>query len=186
MKRRTSFEDVKAVDELLHQPSVASQRENGHVREDGIAGHPSAVSIPSRLAKRGRLIDGVAAEDMTVLGESPFLSRSSYEVQRSKITTVSKLAEGLTAIQEHENELAEVVVVCEPEQASLMMGGLHPRGSLFERPVNIEVAKMQHTQFREVVSMPRSSPYSCWIGQKPVDFSPPLHPILSSAARASR
>ena len=31
------------------------------------------------------------------------------------------------AIQEHENEQAEVVVVCEPEGTSLMMGGLHPR-----------------------------------------------------------
>lgn len=91
------------------------------------------------------MIDGEDA----VHGESPF--HGSYEVNRSKITTVSKLAEGLTAIQEHENELAEVVVVCEPEQASLMMGGLHPRGSLFERPVNIEVAKTQHAQFREVV-----------------------------------
>ena len=106
------------------------------------------------------MIDG--AEDSAVLGESPFRrERGSYEVHRSKITTVSKLAEGLTAIQEHENELAEVVVVCEPEQASLMMGGLHPRGSLFERPVNIEVAKMQHTQFREVVrrSLKQSPPH---------------------------
>jgi hypothetical protein len=31
------------------------------------------------------------------------------------------------AIQEHENEPAEVVIVCEPEGTSLMMGGLHPR-----------------------------------------------------------
>jgi len=32
-----------------------------------------------------------------------------------------------SAIQEHENEMAEVVLVCEPEGTSLMMGGLHPR-----------------------------------------------------------
>lgn len=44
--------------------------------------------------------------------------------------------------------MAEVVIVCEPEQASLMMGGLHPRGSLYERPVNIDVAKAQHAEFR--------------------------------------
>ena len=49
---------------------------------------------------------------------------------------------------QHENEMAEVVIVCEPEQASLMMGGLHPRGSLYERPVNIDVAKAQHAEFR--------------------------------------
>lgn len=31
------------------------------------------------------------------------------------------------ARQDHENEPAEVVIVCEPEGTSLMMGGLHPR-----------------------------------------------------------
>lgn len=31
------------------------------------------------------------------------------------------------ARQDHENEPAEVVIVCEPEGMSLMMGGLHPR-----------------------------------------------------------
>lgn len=54
--------------------------------------------------------------------------------------------------QEHENEIAEVVIVCEPEQASLMMGGLHPRGSLYERPVNIDTAKQQHAEFRKARS----------------------------------
>ena len=34
---------------------------------------------------------------------------------------------GQAACQEHENEPAEVVIVCEPEGTSLMMGGLHPR-----------------------------------------------------------
>eukprot|EP00882_Tetradesmus_deserticola_P013240 GHRQ01014040.1.p1 GENE.GHRQ01014040.1~~GHRQ01014040.1.p1 ORF type:complete len:341 (+),score=165.52 GHRQ01014040.1:150-1025(+) len=31
------------------------------------------------------------------------------------------------------------------------MGGLHPRGSLYERPVNIDIAKAQHAGFREVL-----------------------------------
>ncbi len=53
--------------------------------------------------------------------------------------------------QESENEIAEVVIVCEPEQASLMMGGLHPRGSLYERPINIESAKAQHAEFRALI-----------------------------------
>ncbi len=60
-------------------------------------------------------------------------------------------AECLRAIQEDENEPAQIVVVCEPEGSSLMMGGLHPRGSLYERPVNIDTAKTQHAQFREVL-----------------------------------
>lgn len=69
-------------------------------------------------------------------------------IKRSKPGAVCDLVEGLMAVQEHENEIAEVVIVCEPEQASLMMGGLHPRGSLYERPVNVDVAKAQHAEFR--------------------------------------
>jgi hypothetical protein len=61
--------------------------------------------------------------------------------------------------QEGENEPAEVVIVCEPEQASLMMGGLHPRGSLYERPVNIETAKQQHSEFRKASA--QSPPLTC-------------------------
>ena len=72
---------------------------------------------------------------------------------KSKLSSVCRLAEGLMALQEGENDIAEVVVVCEPEQASLMMGGLHPRGSLYERPVNIDTAKAQHAEFRAQVSI---------------------------------
>lgn len=32
-----------------------------------------------------------------------------------------------------------------------MMGGLHPRGSLYERPVNIDTAKSQHAEFRNLI-----------------------------------
>lgn len=45
------------------------------------------------------------------------------------------------ARQAHEDQTAEVVIVCEPEGTSLMMGGLHPRASLFEKPVNLDAAK---------------------------------------------
>jgi hypothetical protein len=38
--------------------------------------------------------------------------------------------------QVHENDIAKAVIVCEPEGASLMMGALHPRASLFERCVS--------------------------------------------------
>lgn len=39
--------------------------------------------------------------------------------------------------QIHENDIAKVVIVCEPVGASLMMGALHPRASLFERCANL-------------------------------------------------
>ncbi|KAG2426169.1 hypothetical protein HXX76_013150 [Chlamydomonas incerta] len=71
--------------------------------------------------------------------------------KRAKTAAVVNLLEGRKAVQESENEIAEVVIVCEPEQASLMMGGLHPRGSLYERPVNIDTAKQQHAEFRNVL-----------------------------------
>ena len=47
----------------------------------------------------------------------------------------------LQAVQEGENDKAEIVIVCEPEGMSLQMGGLHPRASLYEKPVNLEAAK---------------------------------------------
>ncbi|KIY99877.1 Amidinotransferase family protein [Monoraphidium neglectum] len=69
----------------------------------------------------------------------------------------------LLAVQEDEDEMAQVVIVCEPEGSSLMMGGLHPRGSLFERPVNIESAKAHHANFRQASAgdnyVPRHRPW---------------------------
>lgn len=41
--------------------------------------------------------------------------------------------------------------MCEPEGMSLQMGGLHPRASLFEKPVNLEAAKTAHAEFRRVM-----------------------------------
>lgn len=58
---------------------------------------------------------------------------------------------GVTPIQVHEDEEAEVVLVCEPEGTSLMMGGLHPRASLYDRPINLEVSRSQHQNFRKIL-----------------------------------
>lgn len=44
-----------------------------------------------------------------------------------------------------------MVLVSEPEGASISMGGLHPRASLYERPVNLEQSKKQHSNFREIL-----------------------------------
>lgn len=51
----------------------------------------------------------------------------SRRAGNSTITGDPYIEQECAAIQEHENEQAEVVVVCEPEGTSLMMGGLHPR-----------------------------------------------------------
>ena len=56
-----------------------------------------------------------------------------------------------TAVQVDENDIAKVVITCEPEGASLMMGAMHPKGSLYERPVNLADAKATHAAFRELL-----------------------------------
>jgi hypothetical protein len=72
--------------------------------------------------------------------------------KKAKRGSVCNLLEGnMKAVQEHENEIAEVVIVCEPESSSLTMGALHPRGSLYERPINIDSAKTMHAEFRRVL-----------------------------------
>lgn len=58
---------------------------------------------------------------------------------------------GLLPVQIHEDDEAEVVLVSEPEGTSLVMGGLHPRASLYERPINLEVSRHQHENFRKVL-----------------------------------
>ena len=61
------------------------------------------------------------------------------------------LADDLRSRQEHENDEATTVIVCEPERSTIMMGGLHPRASLFEKTVHLDRAVAQHTAFREAL-----------------------------------
>ena len=45
-------------------------------------------------------------------------------------------AEAFTG-QLHEDDIAEVVIVCEPNFNNNVMGSIHPHGALYERPVNV-------------------------------------------------
>eukprot|EP01080_Neovahlkampfia_damariscottae_P009347 gene9347-1434_t len=54
-------------------------------------------------------------------------------------------------IQSHENEKARVVLVHEPGMEAVL-GSLHSSGALFEKPVNIELARKHHTKFRETMA----------------------------------
>lgn len=83
----------------------------------------SRVYGPIRLYGSGQPIFGVIAK----------------HASRGALSLADPLLSLHCTAQDHENELAEVVIVCEPEQSSLMMGGLHPRGSLYERPVSVRV-----------------------------------------------
>lgn len=109
-----------------------------------------ASLLPQPLPKSASFLDVAAVNGAPPknVGASDRAPPVAPPLIRSKLGTVVNLLEGKKAIQEHENEIAEVVIVCEPEQASLMMGGLHPRGSLYERPVNIDSARAHHAEFR--------------------------------------
>jgi hypothetical protein len=67
---------------------------------------------------------------------------------------VSHLA-GVTTVlntrQIHEDDPAEVVIVCEPDLNNNVMGSIHPHGALYESPVNVEVSSAQHRRFREAI-----------------------------------
>jgi arginine deiminase len=51
-------------------------------------------------------------------------------------------------IQSHENGKAKIILVHEPGTEALL-GSIHFTGSLFEKPVNIELAKKNHQNFRK-------------------------------------
>eukprot|EP00887_Chlorella_sp_A99_P008184 scaffold12.g8184.t1 len=71
--------------------------------------------------------------------------------KRSTASAMLQEKYNIRAVQESENDQAEIVIVCEPEGQSLQMGGLHPRASLYEKPVNLEAAKQAHAEFRRVM-----------------------------------
>ncbi|KAL0207030.1 hypothetical protein P9112_012741 [Eukaryota sp. TZLM1-RC] len=48
--------------------------------------------------------------------------------------------------QEHENDIAELILVHEPG-IEIFMGSMHPNGALYEKPVNLRVAQKQHRTF---------------------------------------
>lgn len=49
--------------------------------------------------------------------------------------------------QSHENDQAQIVIVCAPSSLSKLMGSLHPAGALYEKPVNIRNARESHAAF---------------------------------------
>lgn len=71
------------------------------------------------------------AQDVLDVAPSQLVPHTLKTVKNKRAAAHSMVGEPFEhdapAIQEHENEPAEVVIVCEPEGTSLMMGGLHPR-----------------------------------------------------------
>ena len=91
--------------------------------------------------KRSNHIDGQLSESFRdMLDVAPEPLRPDVRLPRPKGYALFRGASGKPekadpdklhkAKQEHENDPAEVIIVCEPEGTSLMMGGLHPRHAL--------------------------------------------------------
>ncbi|PSC74328.1 Arginine deiminase [Micractinium conductrix] len=95
----------------------------------------------------------VAPPPTQPLGKLDGLGRPPTAPASKRSTAAELLQEkyNVKAIQESENDRAEICIVCEPEGMSLQMGGLHPRASLYEKPVNLEAAKQAHAEFRRVM-----------------------------------
>jgi hypothetical protein len=113
------------------------------------------VTEPKRTTKDGfapRITTDSSAHDLQDLlqlykpDEATKLAIRAGVLPRLLVTEQNR-----TAYQLDENHIAKVVITCEPEGASLMMGAMHPKGSLYERPVNLSDAKSTHAAFRELL-----------------------------------
>jgi len=159
-----SFRDVAAV----APDSLGALSPLGAPRHDaGGAGPPATLAPPSLLLPDGESdaesvpAAAAAAAPATARPSSAAVAAAAASSAAAAASSAAAAAEARhhhrkmpplgAARQEHENEPAEVVIVCEPEGTSLMMGGLHPRASLYERPVNLEAAKAAHAEFRRVM-----------------------------------
>lgn len=87
-----------------------------------------------------------------VSGITSALTRNLRMGSAADLTSQASRFDELKARQEHENDVANTVIVCEPERSTVMMGGLHPRASLFEKTVHLDKATKQHRIFREVLA----------------------------------
>lgn len=85
-------------------------------------------------------------------GITSALTRNLRMGSATDLTGHASRFDELKARQEHENDVATTVIVCEPERSTVMMGGLHPRASLFEKTVHLDKATKQHRNFREVLA----------------------------------
>ena len=109
---------------------------------------------PKRKMFSGLLGNGAQQNERSAINDILAVYHPDHATEVAiKAGVLPRLLEADQAIAEqvHENDLAQVVIVCEPEGASLMMGALHPRASLYERPVNLQEAQKAHSEFRELL-----------------------------------
>lgn len=89
----------------------------------GARAPPAALAPPQTPADADAAL-AAAATAALALDEAPATATATAIAPHHRHHRMPPLG---AARQCHENEVAEVVIVCEPEGTSLMMGGLHPR-----------------------------------------------------------
>lgn len=125
--------------------------------QNGAFGVPLSESFQDLCAVAPVLNCKVTEKYKSPLDDADLTKKPSIETRdNGRIARASELLATenqpkITAVQEGENDIAEIVIVCEPEGTSLQMGGLHPRASLYEKPVNLEAAKTAHAEFRRIM-----------------------------------
>ena len=91
-------------------------------RRHGHAGYQSASPVP-HLSQSMKDVLEVAPDELCSQKELKIKGRKGSA--SDLMSAEQKGGSHHKARQDHENEIAEVVIVCEPEGTSLMMGGLH-------------------------------------------------------------
>lgn len=140
LRPSSSVEDVAAMAvaaSLLPSPS-RKKRARG---DDGCVGGDDA-----EVEKAPRWV-GAGDTDETTTAAAAAIDKKPRNVSLS-IQSLLGIHSSLEPGQSHEDDTAEVVLVCEPDLHNNLMGALHPNGALYEKPVNINVASKQHEEFR--------------------------------------
>lgn len=125
------------------EESFVSSPQGGHL-------HPAAHNL-GYLSESFKDICAIVTNNTETNSATGGYSRAKSLLRIEKQPASASTENVLKAEQYGENLIAEIVITCEPEGASLQMGGLHPRASLFEKPVNMTQAQMAHAEFRKLM-----------------------------------
>eukprot|EP00906_Rhabdomonas_costata_P030672 RCo043365 len=87
---------------------------------------------------------------IAAMGEKATVPHSTPSVSPRSMDAKRFAASNPLTGQNHENDVAELVIVCKPSLPR-MMGTLHPAASLYEKPVNIPQADLQHDRFKKMI-----------------------------------
>uniref|UniRef100_A0A7R9SVT1 Arginine deiminase n=1 Tax=Polyblepharides amylifera TaxID=1486889 RepID=A0A7R9SVT1_9CHLO len=131
--------DVRQVcDEIMEVKLCGLDTSVEESSEDGTLVSPTKQAIPKYNPNQRR--------DRKI--SATFMSIEQLKKHGEKIGRSHEL---IYSGQVHEDDIAEVVIVCEPDLSNNVMGSIHPHGALYEKPVNVHHSSEQHRGFREAM-----------------------------------